>query len=548
MNKYTRKEKVGIEVKNTCQEREHFHQDIELLYVLEGSLEVKIGEKIIAMKAEDIYVVNANKRHSLQGSEDILYAKLMINYQMVSDILNTMNIILWCDSSKSNDERYDQLRGLLKKLLNHYIMVEGRTADFGHIALCYQILELLSVHFLVQTADKISMDENVRFDDRIAQINNYIHANYNQQISMKELSSKLFLSDGYLSRFFKKTYGMSFAEYLTNIRLYHAVDDLIYTDLPITRIVYDNGFSSVTMFDKVFKQAYGETPSAFRRKSSEKRETEDRALDRDAEIRLEKILTNQGLELENAEPGDALTAKASAITRKRMVPVWNRMINIGSAEDILRAEIREHMILLKESLGIVYVRFWNIFSKEMLIDSDQRRDYNFTRVDYVLDFILQHGMKPHIELGPKPRRIHRTVRDALVYPEERVQIHEGRWQAILDAMMRHCILRYGQAEMETWRIEVWRDERTEKNKDSLEQYYRLFNIVYKTVRKYCNFLEVGGCGFRGDYDQEADRDMLIEWAGQECVPDFISMMLYAYIRGGRKIRTYFPGGARIVTL
>lgn len=533
MDGYARKEKVKIEVKSDCEEREHFHQDIELIYVLEGNLTVEIGDKSIIMNAEDIYIINANKRHSLHGSDDVLYVKLLVEYQLVSDIINSVNIIFWCDSTKDKDERYDELRRLMKKLLNHYLSNQAKTADFGHIALCYQILELLSVHFLVQAADKENVDNNDRFEDRILQINNYIRANYNQPISLKELSEKLFLSNGYLSRFFKKNYGMSFAEYLSNVRLYHAVDELLYTDIPITRIAYDNGFASVTVFNKVFKKTYGETPSSFRRKSTEtKREKKEKTRDRTVEMRLERILTEEGMDIKPEETGEHICVEASAAAEKRVVPVWNHMMNIGAAEDLLRSEVREHLILLKEVFGIKYVRFWNVFAKELLIDTKQSGGvYNFSRLDSVLDFILQQGMKPHIELGPKPRRIHKNVQDSLTQMEEGTPIEEDRWQMLIDAMMKHFLQRYGQAELESWRMELWCDERLPKNTQSRAQYFRLFDITYKTVRKYCNFLEVGGCGFRGDYEQETDRQMLMEWGRRECTPDFISMILYAYIRG-----------------
>lgn len=533
MDGYTRKEKVRIEVKNDCEEMEHFHQDIELIYVLEGNLSIKIGEKTISMNAEDIYIINANKHHSLHGSEDILFAKFLIEYQLISDITNSVDIIFWCDSTKDKDERYDKLRILLKRLLNHYLTTQEKTADFGHIALCYQILELLSVHFLVQIADKENIDEQDRFEDRILQINNYIRLKYNQQISLKELSEKLFLSNGYLSRFFKKNYGMSFAEYLTNVRLYHAVDELIYTDIPITRIAFDNGFASVTIFNKAFKKAYGETPSSFRRKSfKEKYKQEDKIPDKTVEMRLERILMDEGIENTAEEDEEKIHIEASTATSMRVVPVWNHMMNIGAAEDLLRSEVREHLVLLKETFGIKYVRFWNLFAKELLIDTNQSEGmYNFSRVDSILDFILQQGMKPHIELGPKPRRIHKSVQDSLTQMEERTQIQEERWQMLMDSMMKHFLQRYGQAEVEQWRMELWCDERMPKNKESREQYFCLFNTTYKTVRKYCNFLEVGGCGFRGDYEQEADRQMLMEWGKREFTPDFISMILYAYIRG-----------------
>ena len=198
------KEKLKIRVLNATEEREHFHQDIELIYILEGSMDVFIADQTTHMQAEDILVINANKKHSFRASDNILFASLNINYQLVSDIFQSVNVIFWCDSTKGANERYETLRKVLKQLLNHYLSTRGGVANFGHIALCYQVLDILSVNFLVRSADKEHIAEQDKFDERIAQINNYIRANYNQPISLKELSEKLFLSNGYLSRFFKK--------------------------------------------------------------------------------------------------------------------------------------------------------------------------------------------------------------------------------------------------------------------------------------------------------------------------------------------------------
>lgn len=220
MNGYARKETLKINVSNKP-------EDTELLYLLEGALDIDLSGQTAHMKKVDIFVIYANKRHSFCGSKDMLYARLMIDYQLISDIFQTVNIIFWCDSTREDNECYAELRSVIHKLLNHYLNIRGGVADFGHIALCYQVMDLLSVHFLVQTADRETMDDKDRFEERLLLINNFIRANYQQPISLKELSEKLFLSNGYLSRFFKKNYGMSFAEYLTNIRLYHAVDELI---------------------------------------------------------------------------------------------------------------------------------------------------------------------------------------------------------------------------------------------------------------------------------------------------------------------------------
>jgi len=54
MERHFKQEKLKIEVLNIREEREHFHQDIELLFVLEGTLDVAMGEQTTHMQPEDI--------------------------------------------------------------------------------------------------------------------------------------------------------------------------------------------------------------------------------------------------------------------------------------------------------------------------------------------------------------------------------------------------------------------------------------------------------------------------------------------------------------
>lgn len=65
---------------------------------------------------------------------------------------------------------------------------------------------------------------------RIKNIQNYIQANYQSQISLNDLAQRLYLSNAYLSKYIKKNLGMTFIEYLNNVRLFHAVDEILYTE------------------------------------------------------------------------------------------------------------------------------------------------------------------------------------------------------------------------------------------------------------------------------------------------------------------------------
>lgn len=533
MDDNMRRDKMKISVLNNTEEPEHFHQDIELLYVLEGTLDVMAGEQITHMKPEDILVVNANKKHLLKGSKDILYVRFSILYQMVSDVFQSVDVIFWCDSTKGQSERYNQLRDVLKILLNHYLETRGNSANFGHIALCYRVLDILSMYFLVQSADKENLDDKEKFEDRLQQINNYIRANYNQPISLKELADRLYLSNGYLSRFFKRNYGMSFAEYLTNIRLYHAVDELLYTNTPITRIAYDNGFANVAIFNKAFKKAYGETPSSFRKKSKEQAaEEETQETNSVVEERLEQYLIQNHTENEvEAEIGickDTFSVKKN----ERLWNGWGRTMNIGSAAALLRSEVQEHVMLLKEALGFTYVRFWNIFAKELFIDLDLEDDsYNFTRLDSILDFLLKLGLKPHIELGMKPVKFMRNVQTLFHEDDDAGFPGMEKWNRVLHAMMRHLMRRYGRSELDTWRMEVWFHESRWDLEEAAEEYYELFAQTSRIVKHYSDKLEVGGCGLRMDFREDSRIAFLEGWGKQEIKPDFLSICYFSYERG-----------------
>ena len=72
----------------------------------------------------------------------------------------------------------------------------------------------------------------------------------------------------------------------------------------------------------------------------------------------------------------------------------------------------------------------------MLINLDGEGGYNFSRLDSILDFVLEQGLKPHIEIGQKPKVILFTVQKTeyegttdVTFPDEK------NWQDVLSAMM-----------------------------------------------------------------------------------------------------------------
>lgn len=108
------------------------------------------------------------------------------------------------------------------------------------------------------------------------------------------------------------------------------------------------------------------------------------------------------------------------------------------------------------------------------------------------------------------------------------------WQKILEAMLKHMVHRYGRSEVDTWRMELWFNENKWDEQKSHETYFNLFDILYATVKKYSETMEVGGCGIRADYQEEARVSFYGNWNNRKIRPDFLSIIVYPYDRGEEK--------------
>lgn len=100
--------------------------------------------------------------------------------------------------------------------------------------------------------------------DTLEQIREYLEKNYAKKITLDELAERYFINKYYLTRIFKKKYGVSITTYLTNIRITHAKQDLRFTNKSIERIGTDNGFKELYYFSRIFKKTEGLSPQTYK--------------------------------------------------------------------------------------------------------------------------------------------------------------------------------------------------------------------------------------------------------------------------------------------
>ncbi len=107
--------------------------------------------------------------------------------------------------------------------------------------------------------------EDSRHDDLVESIIDIINKNYgDNDLCTKTIADKMNMSSVYLGSLFKKITTKSISQYICDVRLQNAKKALMETEKPINTISKEVGFSESSYFYKVFKKAYGETPSQYR--------------------------------------------------------------------------------------------------------------------------------------------------------------------------------------------------------------------------------------------------------------------------------------------
>ena len=520
-------------------QQKHVHQEIELIYVMEGQVYLEIESEIFNLNKEDIVIINSNKRHSFRENSNCIIGSFQFSFEFISTFLNKNLILFWCNSSIDKDIAYEELRKIIKEMLNEYLKSDGEETFFQY-SLVFKLLGILSNSFLVDNKDERFVELKDRYEDRIAEITNYIRRNYSKSISLTDLADQLYLSTAYLSRFFKKHIGMNFIDYVNGIRLHYAIDDLLYSNKSITRIALDNGFASSTVFNKVFKEEYDMAPSTYQKKM---RENSSENIEYKSVLNKEEIkdilnnyfgdyiIENDG-NIEKINKYIIVDAKDTYKIKNH----WNKIINIGNASEILKSDVQEHILILKEKLYFQYVRFWSIFDEDMYIDiNSESGNYNFNKIDRVLDFLVSNNIKPFIEFANKGKRIHKSVNNEIVRNGNKQSFTSlKQWSNVIEKFIIHIMNRYGIDEVEKWYCEIMKlevisgiDRYSEK-----DNYMDIFEISYLTIKKYLPNMKVGGAGINIDYSKKSLAMTLNECINSKVKPDFLSLYFYPYNTDG----------------
>lgn len=497
------------------------HSDIKLFFCVKGTTEIICGTEISLLVKEGIKLVNEREKHRYILKEDSLAAVFYINSAYISYITAKPSIRFQLDSSRPPEYDYGLLRSLLKRILAVYTWQRWQEKLKEQEYFC-GLTELLLKNYAVWDFRNQQEDENS--EDRTRMIIEFIHGNYNRQIGLGDLAEQFHLSVPYLSKYIKKNLHAGFLEYLNSVRLSHTVDDLMLTDHSVTRIAFDNGFSNLASFNRVFKDTFSVTPSEYRRKNSRKISREKK---RDAGMTLLRdYLTENDKQMPEIGVETRVKCIIDAALSKNYTRIWEQLWNLGSAEELLRADVQRHILLMQKELGMKTVHIWGLFSEEMLIRLEKGENYNFSRIDQVLDFLVLHHMSPMIDLGFHPVELYSAGKTILYREKEKGYEEPEQYLSLIREFADHCVARYGEYETAGWQFEISKDDRLFLHGGA--SFFQMYESVSLIIRERVPEARVGGGAIFVYDDLSILKEFLSGWKSRRSYPDFLSVWVYPY--------------------
>ncbi|MFD0712667.1 helix-turn-helix domain-containing protein [Paenibacillus sp. GCM10027626] len=127
------------------------------------------------------------------------------------------------------------------------------------------------VEMMAGIANSLKIRSSSKHSEVIMKLVAYIREHYREPLSLQSVSDMIFMNGNYVSKLFKDTTGMTFIDYLTDIRFKEACRLLGETDYNINEIAALAGFSNKQSLNRTLKKITGLTPTEYRNQQIEKR-------------------------------------------------------------------------------------------------------------------------------------------------------------------------------------------------------------------------------------------------------------------------------------
>ncbi len=244
--------------------RAHWHEHIELHYVISGKMELTLDQKgLFVVEEGNLVVINGNVLHEGKCSSDLLALVIIFNMDDLTKELADKNIVF---------QEIIPQDAYVQRTLNDFYE-EYMRGELGYCLACkgilLQLITYLSRNYASAVLSEKESLKHLKKLERLNIVRQYIEMHYAEPISNKELADLIHLSEDRFNHLFKECMSVSPLQYMNEIRLEKAMC-LLKAGVSATEAAGMAGFSDYNYFGRVFRRKFGYPPGKVSEQSTEK--------------------------------------------------------------------------------------------------------------------------------------------------------------------------------------------------------------------------------------------------------------------------------------
>ncbi len=245
----------------------HYHPEYELTYITEGRGQRLVGDSFAPFGPDDLVLVGPNLPHTwesqaqpdgtcsaqvVQFSHDWVRRVMPLpEFQAVYDMLARSHTgLLFAAPDARQQALFDR--------------VQHQNGTGSLLALLELLAGLSMLSAKPLAGAGFTPVVGAQSQHRIQAVVNYVQS-ATGEVSVSEAAVQVHLSESAFCKFFKRALGLTFTDYVNEVRIARACTLLKATDLPIHQIAIQSGFDNLAYFNRIFLRKKGVQPGRFRR-------------------------------------------------------------------------------------------------------------------------------------------------------------------------------------------------------------------------------------------------------------------------------------------
>jgi len=246
----------------------HWHKAVELLLFVKGKVTCNFENAKLQFKAGDMYIINSHEVHETKCSRGAVYLVVHIDPNVMLHYVPTFDQLRFSLTFDPEDQAkamaFEQLRAHMNEILRQTADESDTVSKLERQARLFAVAALLVKHF----SQPLAVEETrlQRSDmSRLEPLLEHIQLHHGEELPLDEAVDFMGLNKEYFCRLFKKNMGVSYLQYVYQVRTTAVCRELEISEDPIGEIAERHGFRDPKMLNQYFREIYGCTPSEKRK-------------------------------------------------------------------------------------------------------------------------------------------------------------------------------------------------------------------------------------------------------------------------------------------